>query len=56
MKSNVAIAAAVTSYAGIEMIKYKINYNIFYTDTDSVFTSDDLPGFELGNELGLIKD
>jgi DNA polymerase type B, organellar and viral len=56
VKSNVAIAAAVTSYAGIEMIKYKINYNIFYTDTDSVFTSDDLPGFELGNELGLIKD
>lgn len=54
--SNVAIAAAVTSYARIEMIKYKINYDIYYTDTDSIFTSDDLTNLELGNEIGLMKD
>jgi hypothetical protein len=54
--SNVSIAAAVTSYARIHMIKYKLKYDIFYTDTDSIFTSDKLPDFELGSDLGLMKD
>jgi len=36
--SNVAIAAAVTSYARIHMIPFKINPNTLYTDTDSIFT------------------
>lgn len=36
VKSNVAIAAAVTSFARIHMMKYKINslaHSIYYTDT-----------------------
>jgi hypothetical protein len=39
VKSNVAIASAVTSYSRIEMIKYKTltDYQIYYTDTDSIF-------------------
>ena len=39
VKSNVAISAAVTAYARIEMMKYKVDpsYKIYYTDTDSIF-------------------
>jgi hypothetical protein len=37
--SNVAIAAAVTAYARIVMIPFKIDPNTLYTDTDSSFTS-----------------
>ena len=48
IKSNVAIASAVTSYARIEMIKIKVyclknNIKLFYTDTDSIFTDKPLP-------------
>jgi|ERR1700733_695545 len=39
IKSNVAIAAAVTSYSRIHMIPFKIDPNTIYTDTDSIFTS-----------------
>ena len=56
VKSNVSIAAAVTSYARIQMIKYKLKYDIYYTDTDSIFTSNDLPELEVGTELGMMKD
>jgi hypothetical protein len=56
IKSNVAIAAAVTSYARIHMMKYKLNDNIVYTDTDSIFTTEQLNIEELGKELGLMKD
>ena len=36
VKSNVAVAAAVTAYAQMEMIKYKTlpDYSIYYSDTD----------------------
>jgi hypothetical protein len=52
VKSNVAIASAITAYASIEMMKYKDD-NSFYTDTDSIFTSKSLP---TGIELGDLKD
>jgi hypothetical protein len=54
--SNVAIAAAVTSYARIAMIPIKIDPNTLYTDTDSAFTSEPLNPDLLGIELGQYKD
>lgn len=61
VKANVAIAAAVTSYARIEMIKLKIlclklGIKILYTDTDSLFTDKPLPIELIGKELGQLKD
>lgn len=45
VKTNVAIAAAVTAYAQIEMIKYKTlpGYDVYYSDTDSIFFNKPLP-------------
>ena len=54
--SNVAIAAAVTSYARITMIPFKINAHTLYTDTDSCFTSEPLDPSLIGPELGMMKD
>lgn len=54
--SNVAIAAAVTSYARIYMIPYKIDPNTLYTDTDSIFTTKVLDDKLIGNKLGMMKD
>jgi hypothetical protein len=45
VKSNVAIASSITAYARIHMMYYKTKYNCFYTDTDSMFTSEKLPDF-----------
>jgi hypothetical protein len=61
VKSNVAIAAAVTSYARIEMMKLKImliklGIKLYYTDTDSFFTDKELPSYLIGKELGQLKD
>jgi len=58
IKSNVAIAAAVTSYARIVMQKYKLNAGdaLCYTDTDSIFTTKPLDLDLIGKELGLMKD
>ena len=39
VKSNIAIASAITSYARIHMLKYKLSDSVYYTDTDSIFTS-----------------
>ena len=39
IKSNVAIASAVTAYARIHMIPYKLDESTVYTDTDSIFTT-----------------
>jgi DNA polymerase type B, organellar and viral len=38
IKSNVAIASAITSYARIIMHPYLLLSNIIYSDTDSIFT------------------
>ena len=57
IKSNVAIAAAVTSYARAHMIPFKIDPNVLYTDTDSIFTSNELDSKLIsGSTLGLMKD
>ena len=61
IKSNVAIASAVTSYARIEMINIKVyclknKIKIYYTDTDSIFTDKPLPSHLIGDNLGLYKD
>ena len=37
--ATVAIASAITSYARIHMIPYKLNEGCYYSDTDSIFTS-----------------
>jgi hypothetical protein len=56
VKSNVAIASAVTAYARIHMIPFKLNTDCYYTDTDSAFTKNRLDPKLLGDELGLMKD
>jgi len=58
VKSNVAIAAAVTAYARIEMMKYKTlpGYNVYYSDTDSIILDKPLPTNMVGKELGQMKD
>jgi len=58
VKTNVAIAAAVTAYAQIEMIKYKTlpGYEVYYSDTDSIFLNKPLPNKMVGKELGLMKN
>lgn len=59
VKSNVAIASAVTSYSRIHMIPFKLDPGVCYTryrDTDSIFTTSKLPDSMLGKNLGLMKD
>jgi hypothetical protein len=61
VKSHVGIAAAVTSYARIEMLELKMLLNklgikLYYTDTDSLFVDKELPTYLIGNELGQLKD
>jgi hypothetical protein len=49
--SNVAIASAVTAYARMVMIPYKIDPNTLYTDTDSIFTLVPLDPKLIGDQL-----
>lgn len=58
VKSNVALASAVTSYARIEMMKYKTipGNDAYYTDTDSIFLNKPLPKEMIGDEIGQMKD
>lgn len=55
IKSNVAIASAITAYARIHMHQY-INNNTLYCDTDSIITSQPLPNHLIGKELGQMKN
>ena len=55
VKSNIAIASAITSYARISMIPFKLDEGVCYTDTDSIFTGEVLPSEYVGNELGQFK-
>lgn len=50
--SHVGIAAHVTSYARVHMHKIMRGKDIYYTDTDSIFTTDKLPESSL---LGGLK-
>jgi hypothetical protein len=54
--SNVAIAAAITSYARITMIPFKIDPDTLYTDTDSMFTTKPIDISLVGLDLGQMKD
>jgi hypothetical protein len=56
VKTNVSIAAAVTAYARIHMIPFKLLPGTVYTDTDSIFTTDILPDNQIGRNMGLMKD
>ena len=55
---NVAIAAAITSYARIHMSQFKNNPNfkLYYSDTDSIYIDRPLPPKFISNtELGKLK-
>lgn len=63
VKSHVGIASAVTSYARIEMMELKmllikLGINLYYTDTDSIFTDKEIPDYLnlIGKDLGQLKD
>ena len=56
IKSNVALAAAVTSYSRIHMIPFKTHPDTLYTDTDSIFTTKAIDLSLIGLELGEMKD
>ena len=51
-----AIASAITAYARIHMMPFKLDPSCAYSDTDSVFTQDKLGLIKLGKDLGLFKD
>ena len=55
---NVALAAAVTSYARIHMYKFIVKFwdHLYYVDTDSLFLSIPLSKEYIGSDLGLMKD
>jgi regulator of RNase E activity RraB len=57
VKSNVAIAAAVTSYARIVMHRYKLycGIHLCYSDTDSIFTDKPIDSKFVGPEIGQLK-
>ena len=42
VKSNVAIAAAITAYARIHMMPIKLLFDCYYSDTDSTYTPVDI--------------
>ena len=50
------VASAVTSYARLIMLPYKLDTNIAYTDTDSIITTQVLPNHLVGKELEQMKD
>jgi len=54
---SIGIASAITAYARIHMSQFKINpdYNLYYTDTDSIYIDKPLPNKYIGKELGLMK-
>jgi hypothetical protein len=54
---NIAIAAAITAYARVHMSQFKNNpeYNLYYSDTDSVYIDSPLDDSLVGEELGLMK-
>lgn len=57
MNTNIAIASAITAYARIFMSQFKNNpnYNLYYSDTDSIVIDTQLPNEFVGNALGQLK-
>jgi len=56
IKSNVTIASAITSYARIYIMNFKLNYEVVYSDTDSIFNKTKINHNLIGKELGLMKE
>lgn len=61
VKSNVAIASAITSHARIHMMRLKVELQklgikVIYTDTDSIITDKPIPKHLIGDGLGMLKD
>jgi DNA polymerase type B, organellar and viral len=56
IKSNVALAGAVTAYARIYMMDFILDEGVAYTDTDSNFTTNKINKKFIGNDLGLMKN
>jgi hypothetical protein len=55
---SISIAAAITAYARVHMSQFKNNPNInlYYTDTDSIYTDSDIDESLIDNKtLGLMK-
>jgi hypothetical protein len=54
---SVGIASAISAYSRIHMSKFKNNpeYNLYYTDTDSIFIDSDLDSKFVNNEIGNFK-
>ena len=54
---SIAISAAVTACGRIHMSKFKTmkGINIYYSDTDSIFTNKELDQSFIGNDLGKMK-
>jgi len=57
MDINIAIASAITASARIHMSQFKNNpdFNIYYSDTDSIVISSALPTSFIGKKLGQLK-
>jgi hypothetical protein len=55
-KTAIQIASSTTSYARIVMHKYKMMCkNVYYSDTDSIFTDEKLPQELISNDIGKFK-
>jgi len=54
---NIAIAAAITGYARIHMSQFKNNkdYNLYYSDTDSIYIDTPLNETFISEKLGFMK-
>lgn len=50
---SIAIASAITAYARIHMTQFKNNpdYNLFYSDTDSIVIDKPLPEYQVDSKL-----
>ena len=54
---SVSVASAITSYSRIYMSQFKnrLDYNLYYSDTDSIYIDRKLPDEYIGNNLGQFK-
>ncbi|SRR5258705_7805320 len=57
LEVNVAIASAISGGARVWMSLFKnnSNFNLYYSDTDSIVVDAELPSFMIGKELGQYK-
>jgi hypothetical protein len=54
---SIGIAEAITAYSRIHMTQFKNNpnFDLYYSDTDSIYIDKELPSNFIGKELGLMK-